>query len=112
MNRLEIIHARLTSNYPSGLFEDIHCSMAAAGVSLSVRVYQHATVAGDICIHLGSQTESADTQPSDLGIHIAEALRDHGMVEHAVWLELLGDDDDPDGQQGAEAQPQSESLDA
>ena len=89
MNRLEIIHLRLAGNPPEGLVEKIHTSIAAKGCPTEVRIYRHATVTTDIAVHLLSG--KGGTCASDLGLLLAEALREHGMVEHTVWIEEKDD---------------------
>ena len=85
MNRLEIIHLRLSGSTPSALVRKIHASIAAKGCRREVRIYRHTTVTTDIAVHLLSG--KGGTCASDLGLLLAEALREHGMVEHTVWIE-------------------------
>lgn len=96
MRRLEIIHLRFAADPPPRLVEDIRRSILAAGESSSVRIYHHSTITTDLGVHLDLHVDEVDTQPSDLGVHLAAALRDHGMVEHTVWIE-----DNPDEMKGA-----------
>jgi hypothetical protein len=85
---LEIIHLRLAGNPPAALVEQIHASIAAEDCPVEVRVYRHATVTTDIAIHLLSGEGGACA--SDLGLRLAAALKEHGMVEHTVWIEEKG----------------------
>ena len=87
MKRLEIIHLRLVGICPPGLVEDVRKAIVAEGESGSVRIYHHATIANDLGIHLHVEAEVGDARPSDLGVHLAAGLREHGMVEHTVWIE-------------------------
>ena len=89
MKKLEIIHLRLSGNTPSALAGKIHASIAAKGCPTEVRIYRHATVTTDIAVHLLSG--KGGTCASDLGLFLAEALREHGMVEHTVWIEERDD---------------------
>ena len=52
---------------------------------MEVRIYHHATVTTDLAIHLRPGGSGACT--SDLGLLLAAALREHGMLEHTVWIE-------------------------
>ena len=90
MKKLEIIHLRLAGNPPAALVEQIHASIATEGCPIEVRIYRHATVPTDLAIHLLSS--KGGTCASDLGLLLAEALREHGMVEHTVWFEETDDD--------------------
>lgn len=89
MKKLEIIHLRLAGNPPAALVERIHTSIAAEDCLMEVRIYRHATLTTDLAVHLLSGNGGACA--SDLGLHLAEALREHGMVEHTVWIEERGD---------------------
>jgi hypothetical protein len=84
--RLEIIQLRLSGRHRAGLVEDIHRS--ATGVrQIAVRLYFNATVPTDLSVHIESEGDTGDKQLSDFGVCLAAALRDHGMVQHTVWLE-------------------------
>lgn len=87
MNKLEIVHLRLAGGCPLSLIEEVRRSTAAADPLLSVRIYRHASVASDLGVHLHLQGNEGDARPSDLGVRLAEALREHGIVEHTVWIE-------------------------
>jgi hypothetical protein len=89
VKKLEIIHLRLAGNPPAALVEQIHASIAAEGCPIEVRIYRHATVTTDLAIHL--LPSNGGTCASDLGLLLAEALREHGMVEHTVWIEERDD---------------------
>jgi len=52
MNRLEIIHLRLAGATPSGLVADIQRAIAEGGAGTTARIYRHATLTGDLSIHL------------------------------------------------------------
>jgi hypothetical protein len=86
MNRLEIIHLRLAGAAPRGLAEDIRRAIAADGKGSTARLYRHATLDGDLSIHLHFGSDEG-SRHSDLVTHLARALREYGMVEHTVWLE-------------------------
>lgn len=87
MKRLEIIQLRLVGNRPAGLVEDVRRSIGAEGESSSVRIYSHATVANDLGIHIHLEGEGNGSDTSDLGLRLAAALREYGMVEHSIWIE-------------------------
>ena len=88
LNRLEIIHLRLAGSNPATLAELIRTSIGTEKCPVEFRIYHHSTVTTDIALHLLSSEASACA--SDLGVRLTEALREHGMVEHAVWIEEAG----------------------
>jgi hypothetical protein len=85
MKSLEIIHLRLAGNPQMSLIEQVRSSIAAEGCPMEVRIYRDASVPTDLAIHLLSG--EVETCASDLGLRIAAALREHGMVDHTVWNE-------------------------
>jgi hypothetical protein len=86
MTRLEIIHLRLAGPMPPGLVADIRRAIGVGGAAPRARVYRHTTLAGDLSIHLHLDYGN-DAERSMLGTHLAQALQEHGMVEHTVWVE-------------------------
>ena len=85
MKKLEIIHLRLGGKHSADLIDLVRTSIATEKCPTEVRVYHHANVDTDIAIHIRSSDKSVCT--SDLGIRLTDALREYGMVEHAVWIE-------------------------
>ena len=85
MSRLEIIHLRLAGGRPGGLVDQIRASIAGDDCPTEVAVFHHARVSTDLAIHLRSGGSGDGV--SDLGIRLAAALREYGMVEHTVWVE-------------------------
>ncbi len=87
MKRLEIIHLRLAAGSSDDLVEDIKRSATGSVQTAEIRIFQHAGVATDLGVHILHDTDGAAPLPSHLGTSIASALKDHGMVEHSVWIE-------------------------
>lgn len=87
MNRLETIHLRLAGATPLKLVADIGRAISVAGEATAVRVYRHSTVVGDLSIHLHLGPGDG-AERSTLGAHLARSLREFGLVEHTVWLEV------------------------
>ncbi len=85
MKRLEIIHLRLGAGCPKDLISDIRRSATVHSATTDLRIYRQAGVAADLSIHI--HHESTGELPSPLGLLLASALREHGMVEHRVWIE-------------------------
>jgi len=86
MRCLEIIHLRLAGPTPPGLVADIRQAIGVGGTVTQAHIYRHAKVAGDLSIHL-HLGPGEGSRLSALGTHLAGALKEHGMVEHTVWLE-------------------------
>jgi len=93
MMQLEIIHVRLVREQSDWLIEDIRRS--AVATRGTVRIYRRVAMGGDIAVHLLVEAPHGDVQPSELGVQLARALRNHGMVEHSIWLESIGDEPRP-----------------
>lgn len=49
--------------------------------------FRHATVKGDISIHLLFDTAQVPPEGSELGLRLKEMLRGSGLVSHKIWLE-------------------------
>lgn len=86
MSRLEILHLRMAGDDLPGLAEEIRRAVAGERDLLSLRIWRHATIADDLGIHLFVEAVDAPDSQSNLGLRLAAALREHGMVEHTVWL--------------------------
>ncbi len=52
-----------------------------------VQLYRHLTVKTDWSFHVQIQTGINTTFPSKLGLRIASALKEFGLVHHSVWSE-------------------------
>ncbi len=87
MKRLEIIHLRLTSKRPPGLVRLIRNSIGNQDGLVKICIYNHTAVATDLGVHIHLNTHLNDPSYTELGIRLASALREYGMVEHTLWLE-------------------------
>ncbi len=85
--QLEIIHLRLVEPCPKSLMAAIKGSAVAKRDDIEMKIYQQSGVATDVGIHLHHAVIEDDSLPCDLGILLASALREHGMVEHTLWIE-------------------------
>jgi len=63
---------------------------AAQNAVDSVQVFTNATVEGDLSIHLHWNSRRAECQKSSQGLGLAQTLREHGLVNHSVWIEKDG----------------------
>jgi len=89
MVRLEIVHLRTFGPDPAALASEIEGSFEAEGNGRSiVTVYRRCGIETDVAVHIHTRSESHQRGPSALGQRLADALREHGLVEHTVWEEL------------------------
>ena len=86
---LEVIHLRLARIGPGELTELITEVVRAAGEE-GTRVYRHSRIETDLLVHLHREVESGGEGPSELGARLVSLLRDHGIVEHSVWVQQPG----------------------
>lgn len=89
MHRLEIIHLRLAGRPTPGLVAGLLQALDTADESHPVRIYRHASIPGDLSIHLRTGS-SAPEDHRALVAHLVGALQEHGLVEHTVWIEETG----------------------
>ena len=87
MSRLEIVHLRLAGPCPPALLQEVLGIVDVPGRA-PVRVFRNATVSGDFGVHLEIPSQAESPAPSELGLRLAAALRERGIVEHTVWIEL------------------------
>jgi hypothetical protein len=87
VRRLEIIHVRHSGTPRQELMDEIRSSAAQLAHLAEVRLYRHAVLTTDLGVHIHLDAEASDPRITELGIRLADALREHGMVEHTVWLE-------------------------
>jgi len=86
MSRLEIVHLRLAGPCPPALLQEV-IRLVEQG-DAAARVFRNATVSGDFGVHLEITSQVESEAPSALGLRLAAALRERGIVEHTVWIEL------------------------
>lgn len=91
MKTLEIIHLRLGGNRQHDLIEIVRGSMEARGEAGEAKIYRHARLDTDLAVHLQRESSRGIGQASNLGMRLASALREYGIVEHSLWVE-----EDPD----------------
>jgi hypothetical protein len=52
-----------------------------------IKAYSHATIDTDFSIHL-FQDSILENFGSQLGLRLASALREFGLVNHSIWIEM------------------------
>ena len=67
------------------LLQKISVVDEAAG-PVGAEVYQHAVVESDLSIHIHWNSETFGRGKSSLGLRLAHALQDFGLISHSVWV--------------------------
>ena len=90
MNYLEIIELRSSNEDHDILNEKLTRfidDLNKEDDNYRVKLYRHLTVETDWSFHIHYQTEINTTSPNQLGLRIASALQEFGLVHHSVWSE-------------------------
>ncbi len=89
MKRLEIIHLRSSDRRLDSLGERIRESIRSGGEDQAVlTLYRRHGLETDLAVHVRYTVVPEEAGPSDLGLKLAVALREYGLVEHTLWEEL------------------------
>ena len=51
-------------------------------------VYKHVMINNGFSIHLNHDTKKVDNGGSQLGLSIAASLKEYGLVNHSIWVEM------------------------
>jgi len=88
MDWLEIIKLR-SADSGSGLLEEFLLSMATVGQGglKEIKTYRHAALENDWSVHLHWKSERPEQNGSALGLRLAQALKEFGLIDHSVWIE-------------------------
>ena len=90
MRTLEIVHLRRCGPDLAGLRRQIRDSLGQTADSAAhVTVYRRCGLGTDFAIHIHHRARTLAARPTVLGERLADALRQHGMVAHSLWEELL-----------------------
>ena len=57
----------------------------------TIRAYSHVMINTDFTIHLQHNSKKPEYGGSRLGLNIAAALKEFGLVNHNVWVEMQSD---------------------
>jgi hypothetical protein len=90
MKWVETIELRSTS--PGDPLVDMDLQALASNMPEAGRPYRmvllrHATIKGDISVHLLFDTDRVPPKGSDAGLRLKEMLRNVGLVSHKIWIE-------------------------
>ena len=85
---LEVIKLR-SAGKDSGLLEEFLMSKDKFDESrlVEMKTYHHAALGSDLSIHLHWESEQPEQNGSSLGLHLAQALKEFGLVDHSIWVE-------------------------
>ena len=89
MKWLEVIKLRAAGN-GEGLLEELFREMNKAGQKrglVEIKTYRHAALETDLSVHLHWESDRPDQNGSLLGLHLVQALKEFGLIDHSVWIE-------------------------
>jgi hypothetical protein len=88
MKLLEVIKLR-SSGKDSRLLEELLLSIDRFNQRglVEMKTFHHAAVESDWSIHLHWQSERPEQNGSSLGLRLAQALKEFGLVDHSIWIE-------------------------
>jgi hypothetical protein len=96
---LEIIHLRSSIEPIEALTDHIRESIWAEGHGTDVvTLYRRHGLETDVAVHIRHRGEKGAPGSSAPAVHLAQALKAYGLVEHSVWEEI--DDDGSIAQNG------------
>ena len=88
MKWLEIIKLR-SPGKDSGLLEELLLSIDKLGQSglVEMNTYHHAALETDLSVHLHWESGRPEQNGSALGLRLAQALKEFGLIDHSIWIE-------------------------
>jgi hypothetical protein len=88
MKWLEVIKLR-SAGTDSRLLEELLLSIDKFNQSglVEMKTYHHAALESDWSIHLHWESERPQQNGSALGLRLAQAFKEFGLVDHSVWIE-------------------------
>ncbi len=88
MKWLEVIRLR-SAEKNSGLLEELLLSIERLSQDglMEMKIYYHAALETDLGVHLHWESGRLEQNGSALGLRLAQALKEFGLVDHSVWME-------------------------
>ena len=88
MKWLEVIKLR-SAGGSSGLLDELLLPIPGSNQSglVEMKTYRHAVLETDVSVHLYWNSEMPETNGSGLGLRLAQALKEFGLIDHSVWVE-------------------------
>ncbi len=90
MKWVEIIKVRTVGEPESLLVSEIlndFRTMEKRMPPAAIKLYHHATVESDLCIHLYWESETISPRKSPVGLRIVESIGALGVANHSIWVE-------------------------
>jgi cytosine/adenosine deaminase-related metal-dependent hydrolase len=76
------------------LVDVIRNSVGSEPELVDVSIYRHAKLETDLVVHLHRAETQQSDRACDCGERLASMLRAYGLVEHSVWFEYVGKDEE------------------
>jgi hypothetical protein len=54
---------------------------------VEIKTYRHAALETDWSVHLLWESEQPEQNGSSLGLRLAQALKEFGLIDHSIWVE-------------------------
>ena len=54
---------------------------------IEIKIYRHAAIETDLSLHLLWIAKQPEKNGSALGLRLAQALKDFGLIDHSLWME-------------------------
>ncbi len=88
MKWLEIIKLRSAGKH-FGLLEELSISIEklSQGELVEMKTYHHAALETDLSVHLHWESGRPEQNGSALGLRLAQALKEFGLIDHSIWIE-------------------------
>lgn len=88
MKWLEVIKLRSAGRDPE-LVKELLLSIDKSSQRrlVETKAYRHAALETDMSVHLHWQSKRPELNGSRLGLRIAQALKEFGLIDHSVWVE-------------------------
>jgi hypothetical protein len=86
---LEVIHVRVADQELDRLipiFTQLIDEIRENESCRKVKLFRRALLKTDVCLHLYHDSENSQDTGSSVGLHLAAALKQFGMVNHTVWM--------------------------
>ena len=91
MKWIEIIELRsISSNHEmlESLLQRLIKDVEMKTKNSSIKVYSHVMINTDFIIHLFHNSKEVDENGGPLGLHLVAALKEYGLVNHNVWIDI------------------------
>jgi len=89
MKWLEVIKLRAAGNSES-LLEEFLAPVAKIDQNrgfVEMKIYRHAALENDLSVHLHWNSEWPEQNGSILGLRLAQALKELGLIDYSIWIE-------------------------